>query len=125
VTIATPNKAFNLLLLQNGVTAFLGETVVDTGSFKGIRLIIDPAKSTVVLKDGTVLSTTSKPPIEFEKRGHHGLMVELNETVNVNEKQTTTIKLDFRLGESMSLRGKTVHDGIIFRPVVKGSRHDR
>ena len=47
VTIATPNKAFNLLALQNGVTAFLGATVVDTGSFKGIRLVIDPARSTV------------------------------------------------------------------------------
>lgn len=125
VTIASPAKAFNLLALQNGVSAFLGSTVVDTGSFKGIRLIIDPAKSTIVLKDGTVLSTTSTPPIEFEKRGRHGLLVELNEPVEVNEDQTTTITLDFRLGQSVSLRGLTFRDGFFFRPFVAGSRHDR
>jgi hypothetical protein len=123
VTIASPNKTFNLLALQNGVSAFLGTTVVDTGSFKAVRLIIDPTKSTVVLKDGTVLSTTSKPPIEFEQRGRHGLLVELNDVVNVKDQQTTTMTLDFRLGESVSLRGRTIRDGIIFRPVVKGSHH--
>jgi hypothetical protein len=123
VTIATPNKVFNLLALQNGVSAFLGTTVVDTGSFKGIRLVIDPTKSTVVLKDGTVLSTTSKPPIEFEQRGRQGLLVELSDTVEVKEQQTTTMTLDFRLGESVSLRGRTVRDGFFFRPVVKGSHH--
>ena len=125
VTIATPNKAFNLLALQNGVTAFLGATVVDTGSFKGIRLVIDPARSTVVLKDGTVLSTTSKPPIEFEQRGRHGVLVELNETVEVKEGQTSTITLDFRLGESVSLLGRTIRDGFFFRPLIKGSKRDR
>ena len=122
VTIAKPNKSFDLLALQNGVTAFLGSTVVDTGSFKGIRLVIDPAKSTVVLKDGTVLSTTSKPPIEFETRERRGLLVELNEKVEVKEGQTSTITIDFRLGDSMSLIGRTIRDGFFFRPVIKGSR---
>ena len=122
VTIAKPNKSFDLLALQNGVTAFLGSTVVDTGSFKGIRLVIDPAKSTVVLKDGTVLSTTSKPPIEFETRERRGLLVTLNEKVEVKEGQTSTITIDFRLGDSMSLIGRTIRDGFFFRPVIKGSR---
>src|ERR1700730_16338350 len=93
VTIASPNRTFNLLALQNGVKAFLGATAVDTGHFRAIRLIIDPAKSTIVLKDGTVLSATTTPPIEFEQRGRHGLLVELNETMEVKAEQTTTIVL--------------------------------
>lgn len=122
VTIASPNKAFNLLDLQNGVTAFLGATAVDTGNFKAVRLIIDPAKSTIVLKDGTILTPTSDPPIEFERSRRHGLLVELNDTAEVHERQTTTIVLDFRLGESVTLRGRTVRDGFFFRPVVVGAR---
>jgi hypothetical protein len=125
VTIASPNKTFNLLSLQGGVTAFLGSTAVDTGHFRAVRLIIDPAKSTVVLKDGTVLSSTSASPVEFEKRGRQGLLVELNETVEVHEKQTTTIVLDFRLDQSVTLRGRGVHDGFFFRPVIVGSHEGR
>jgi hypothetical protein len=124
VTIATPNKTFNLLALQNGITAFLGASPVDTGHFRAIRLIIDPAKSTIVLKDGTVLTTTSATPVEFEKGRRQGLLVELNEAVEVNEKATTTVTLDIRLGESISLRGRTVRDGFFFRPVVRSARVD-
>ena len=128
VTVATPNAAFNLLDLQNGVTAFLGSTPLDTGSFRGLRIIIDPAKSTIVLKDGTVLSSTSVPPVEFESSRRHGLMVELNDSLDVTEGDTTTVTLDLRLNVSLTLRGRTVHDGFLFRPVVVGScerrRHD-
>jgi hypothetical protein len=124
VTIAAPNTTFNLLTLQGGVKAFLGASAVDTGHFRAIRLIIDPAKSAIVLKDGTVLTSTSTSPVEFEQRGRHGLLVELNETVEVHEKQTTTIVLDFRLGESVTLRGRGVHDGFFFRPVIVGAHED-
>jgi hypothetical protein len=121
VTIATPNKAFNLLALQNGVTAFLGATPVDTGHFRAVRLVIDPNKSTVVLKDGTTFTATSTPPVEFERHGRQGLLVELNETVEVHESQTSTIVLDFRLGDSVTLRGRGVRDGFFFRPIVVGA----
>jgi hypothetical protein len=120
VTIAEPSRAFNLLELRNGVTAFLGETPVDTGHFRAIRLVIDPTLSTIVLKDGTVLSPASNPPLEFESRGRHALFVEFEESVDVEEHQTTTVVLDIKLDASLSLRGRTVRDGFIFRPVVVG-----
>ena len=122
VTIATPNAAFNLLNLQNGVTAFLGTTAVDTGAFRAVRLVIDPARSNIVLLDGTVLTSTSVPPVQFENSRHHGLMVELNETIDVAEGATTTLVLDLKLNASLTLRGRTVHDGFFFRPVVVGQR---
>ena len=123
VTIATPDRAYNLLALQNGVTAFLGASPVDTGHFKAVRLVIDPARSNMVLKDGTVLSTTSTPPVEFERRGRHGLFVELKDELEVLEGSTTTLTLDLKLNKSLTLRGRGIRDGILFRPVVDGRSH--
>ena len=120
VTIVEPNKAFNMLTLQGGVNAFLGDTPADTGAFKAIRLVIDPAQSTIVLKDGTVLSATSDPPVEFESPGRRALFVEFDDSVEVKEGTTSTITLDIRLAESVTLRGRTVRDGFFFRPVVTG-----
>lgn len=120
VTIATPDRAFNLLTLQGGVTAFLGATAADTGHFKAIRLVIDPARSSIVLLDGTVLSMTTNPPVEFENRGRHGLLVEFDNDVTVHEGETTTLTLDIRLESSLSLRGRTIRDGFTFRPVATG-----
>lgn len=125
VTIAAPNRAFDLLTLQGGVTAFLGETPVDTGRFRAIRLIIDPMQSTIVLKDGTVLSATSDPPVEFESRGRHAVLAEFDDSVEVHEGKTTTLVLDIRLASSISLRGRTIRDGFVFRPTVVGhSEHE-
>jgi hypothetical protein len=123
VTIAEPNTSFNLLKLQGGVTAFLGDAVVDTGSYKAIRLVIDPAQSSIVLKDGTVLTATSDPPVEFESRGRHAVLVEFDQDVNVGEGETTTLILDIRLASSVTLRGRTIRDGFVFRPVVVGRCH--
>lgn len=123
VTIATPDRAYNLLTLQNGVTAFLGASPVDTGHFKAVRLVIDPTRSNIVLKDGTVLSMTSTPPVEFERRGKHGLFVELKDELEVHEGSTTTLTLDLKLDQSLTLRGLSIRDGFIFRPVVDGRSH--
>lgn len=123
LTIATPDRAYNLLTLQNGVTAFLGASPVDTGHFKAVRLVIDPARSSIVLKDGTVLTITSNPPVEFERRGRHGLFVELKDELDVDEGSTTTLTLDLKLNQSLTLRGRTIRDGFLFRPVVDGRSH--
>ncbi len=120
VTIATPDSAFNLLNLRDGLSALLGASAVDTGHFRAVRLVIDPSKSSIVLKDGTVLSDSSQPPIEFEKKGRHGLFVELADSGEVTEGETTTLTLDLKLNRSLSLRGRTIHDGFLFRPVVAG-----
>ncbi len=123
VTIASPERAYNLLTLRNGVTAFLGASPVDTGHFKAVRLIIDPARSNIVLLDGTVLTMTSTPPVEFERRGRHGLFVELKDELEVHEGSTTTLTLDLKLDQSLTLRGRSIRDGFLFRPVVDGRSH--
>jgi hypothetical protein len=120
VTIAEPNQAFNLLALQGGVTAFLGAMPVDTGQYRAVRLVIDPLQSTIVLNDGTVLSATSDPPVEFANRSRHALLVEFDDSVEVHEGQTTSVVLDIRLSSSLTLRGRSIRDGFVFRPAVVG-----
>ena len=117
VTIATPAHTYNLLALQNGVTAFLGASPVDTGHFKAVRLVIQPAQSHIVLK------MTSTPPVEFERRGRHGLFVELKDDLEVHEGSTTTLTIDLKLDQSLTLRGRSIRDGFFFRPVVDGRSH--
>lgn len=123
VTIATPNQVYNLLALQNGVSALLGATPIDTGHFRSVRLIIDPSKSNIVLKNGTVLTTTSTPAIEFESNGRHALKVELEDSMEVAEGSTTTLTIDLKLGQSLTLRSNSFHDGVLFHPVVSGKSH--
>jgi hypothetical protein len=124
VTIASPNKLFNIMALQGGDTAFLGSAVVDTAKFRALRLIIDPAQSNIVLKNGTVLTATSTPSVDFFSHGRHGILVDLDNDADVHAGATTTITLDFRLGESISLRGQSIgHDGLVLNAVVRGHSH--
>jgi len=124
VTIASPNKLFNIMALTGKDTAFLGAAVVDSGKFRAFRLIIDPSKSTVVLKNGAVLTSTSTPSVDFFSRGRHGILVDLDNDVDVHEGATTTITLDFRLGESIRLRGLSIgDDGLMIAALVRGHSH--
>jgi hypothetical protein len=53
VTIATPHKAFDLLTLQQGTTAFVGEGTIDAGRYAAIRMTIDVDRSSIKYLDGT------------------------------------------------------------------------
>lgn len=53
VTIATPNKAFDLLTLQQGTTAFVGEGTISAGKYAAIRMTIDAGRSSIKYLDGT------------------------------------------------------------------------
>lgn len=119
VTIATPDTTFNLLDLRNGVTAFLGETAVDTGNFRALRLVIDPSRSSIVLKNGTVLTGSASPFARFPSGEHSGIKINLNQPVSIREHHRTDIVVDFDLEHSFILLGEGMHGGILFTPVIR------
>jgi hypothetical protein len=124
VTIAAPDKLINVLALQGGDTAFLGSAAIDSARFHALRIIIDPSQSNVVLKNGTVLTATSTPNVEFFSRGRYGILVDVDNDIDVRAGATTTITLDFRLGDSIALRGLSIgHDGLLIRAIVRGHCH--
>jgi hypothetical protein len=53
VTIATPNKSFDLLTLQQGTRAFVGQGTIEAGKYAAIRMTIDADQSSIKYLDGS------------------------------------------------------------------------
>jgi len=116
-TVATPNALINLLDLSDGKTTNLGATTLATGTYNGFRLIIDPTKSSMTLKDGT------HPDIKFPSAGPSGIKVILDNPINVTE-NGSVVTLDFDVGRSFVTRGNDARNGFIFKPVVRAVAQD-
>jgi hypothetical protein len=123
VTLAEPNQVFDILQLTNGKTADLGDASLPTGNYAGFRIILDTDKSSVTLKDGTVLNGNSTPGIKWPSAGHSGIKIVLDAPVDLVE-GTTTLVIDFDIGQSFVMRGHTIsQNGLLFKPVVKATAH--
>jgi hypothetical protein len=121
-TIATPNRHVNLLAFQNGVFLALGSTNVSAGSYLGFRLVIDPSKSSVTLRNGLVLSGTSTPNVSFPSAARSGIKIQLTQPMVVSANDTTTVLIDFDVANSFVLRGNTLsQQGLLFKPVLRGT----
>ena len=124
VTLATPNKAFNLLDLQNGTTVNLGQVTLATGTYRGFRLILDTDKSSITLKNGRVLTGTSNPGIKFPSAARTGVKIVLDQPISLTENGTVMV-IDFDLGKSFVQRGNTIsQNGLLFKPVIRASARD-
>ncbi len=112
-TIASPNASINLLDLRGGVTTNLGTASLASGTYRGFRMIIDPAKSSVTLKDG------SKPDIKWPSAGKTGIKINLDSPILVS-KDSSVMVLDFDVGRSFVLRGNSIsQNGLLFKPVIR------
>lgn len=121
-TVATPNAMFNLLALQNGTTAALGSAKLAAGSYNGFRLVIDPSKSSLTLKNNQVLTSTSSPNVTFPSASKSGIKILLTKPVVLTEGDTTTVLVDFDVANSFVMRGNSLaQNGLLFKPVVKAT----
>jgi uncharacterized protein DUF4382/carboxypeptidase family protein len=116
-TVATPNALINLLDLRNGTTTNLGATTLPTGIYNGFRLVIDPSRSSITLKDGT------HPAIQFPSAGHSGIKIRLDEPVQLTE-NGSVMTLDFDVGRSFVMRGNSAAGGFNFNPVIRAVAQD-
>ena len=118
VTIASPDELINLLDLAGGVTTNLGQATIPSGIYSGFRLVIDPAQSSVTLKDGTT------PDVLWPSAAQTGIKVKLDAPVEVDEDGSVLV-LDFDVGRSFVLRGNSIrNNGLLFKPVVRGTAVD-
>jgi hypothetical protein len=120
-TIAEPKAKVDLLTLRDGKTANLGQKALPAGTYKGFRLVIDPAQSSVTLKNGTVLTATSDPGIKFPSADHSGIKVNLDRDVRIGGDSTSAILIDFDVAESFVMRGPAMKNGLTFKPVLKAT----
>lgn len=116
-TIASPNAAINLLSLQGGVTTNLGTATLATGTYNAFRLILDTQKSTITLKDGTVL--TGGSGIVFPSAAQTGVKINLDAPIQVTQ-DSSVMTLDFDVGSSFVMRGNSIkNNGLLFKPVIR------
>jgi hypothetical protein len=121
-TLATPNASFDLLSLQNGITATLGQASIPAGTYNGLRLIIDPSKSSVTLKNGTKLTSTSSPSVTFPSAARSGIKINLSSPLTVTSGGTTSLLIDFDVNNSFVQRGNTIDkNGLLFKPTIKAT----
>jgi hypothetical protein len=117
-TLATPNALINLLDLGGGKTTNLGEVTLATGTYRGFRLIIDPAQSSITLKDGT------KPSVVWPSAARTGIKIVLDAPVSLTENGSVLV-VDFDVGRSFVMRGNSIsQNGLLFKPVLRGTAID-
>src|SRR5205085_10919194 len=108
--------------LQNGVATTLGQTTLAAGTYTGFRLVIDPSRSSVTLKDGKVLSGSSTPNITFPSASRSGIKIVLAQPVTVTAGTTTNLLVDFDVNDSFVMRGNSINqNGLLFKPAIKAT----
>jgi hypothetical protein len=119
VTVATPNRVFNLLDLQNGSTALLGGAVVPEGQYQAARVIIDPDRSSITDNAGHVIVTTATPGtpgINWQAKGQNPSLFALVEEPMAVDHNGTDIVIDFDVARSFLYDG---NGGFTFIPWLR------
>jgi hypothetical protein len=121
-TIARPNRRYDLLTLRGGAVADIGQDSLPAGAYRGFRLIIDPQRSGIMLKNGMELTGSSHPSVTFPSASRTGIKIVLSEAINVGADSTSTVLIDFDLDNSFVMRGNSItRNGLLFKPVVKAT----
>lgn len=119
-TITDTPAQYDLLALQNGVTALLGSALIPVGDYEQLRLVVDSARITlapgITFSDGTTMKTM-KVPSGMES----GIKVTFAGPVHVDPGHTT-LTVDFDVSQSFVFMGDPAQpNGVLFTPVLHGS----
>ena len=122
-TVAEPNRRFNILELQNGVTAELGEAALPPGRYQAVRMVLDTDSSSITLRDGRVLTGSSSPGIAWlSSAGRPQLNALVYDAMTLGE-SGGTIVIDFDVGQSFfpvqTLDSLSADEGFIFSPWMR------
>ncbi len=108
VVVASPDRTFNLLDLQNGSTALLGEAEIPPGQYRAVRLSFDPARSTMTDTDGQVIRTAEgagAPGINWQAKGAVPQLFAMVEEAMAIDENGEDVVIDFDVGRSFLYDG--------------------
>jgi hypothetical protein len=116
-TISTTPTSYDLLSLQNGVTALLGTATIPAGSYEQLRLIVDSAR--VVLATGfTFADGDTTAALRVPSGMETGIKVDFAGGVTLPPGQSTMV-VDFDVSKSFVLQGPATGPfGVSFKPVI-------
>lgn len=119
VVVAAPDKAFNLLDLQNGSTALLGEADVPPGQYRAVRLVFDPERSSMTDANGGVIRTAAgpgQPGINWQAKANVPSLFALVEEAMAIGENGEDVVVDFDVGRSFLYDG---NGGYTFLPYLR------
>jgi len=102
VVLAEPRTRFNLVELQQGTTVDLGQLSLPVGEYKGFRIIIIADSSSMTLKTGVVLTSKTKPGINWPKAGQVVMNIPVTNSVKV-QPGTNQFVVDVDLAKSFEI----------------------
>lgn len=97
--IASPRRRFDLLALQRGTTALLGQATLEAGNYGAVCVVIDTDSSSLTLKDGTVLSSRTNPGINWSATGQRIIKTDIFTPIAVSDTGGTFV-IHFDVGNS-------------------------
>lgn len=115
ITLATDTQQFNLLDLQNGLTADMVKMEIGVGTYDFIRMHVVSSK--IILADGTEFAM--KIPSGMQS----GLKIKLDPPLVVEDGTVNEILVDFNLSKSFIVQGNMMSKhgikGFLFKPVIR------
>jgi hypothetical protein len=123
IVVARPDSVIDLLALS-GAPIPVGEELIPQGTYKGFRIVIDASRSSVTMKDGTVLQAvcnssggTADGRVHFPSACTSGIKVRVNPFQVTDE--TTTLTIEFDPSSNFRMIGTSVErDGLKFTPSI-------
>ncbi len=112
-TITTgPSTKYDLLALQGGVTALLGQKTIQAGDYVQLRLVVDSA---MVLLVGEQTPRVLKVPSGMQT----GIKVDFGGPIHIVPGRTDLL-VDFNVDRSFVLAGPATPVQVLFKPVLHG-----
>jgi hypothetical protein len=109
VTIATPERTFNLLDFQGGAATLLGEVDLPANQYAAVRVVINTGRSSVVRNDG------SSAPVHWPISGELSLFAFVPRPLAISD-AGARIVLDFDVGLTFLDDGG---GGFYFAPTIR------
>jgi uncharacterized protein DUF4382 len=97
--IVAPNRSFDLLALQRGTTALLGEAQLPAGQYRSVCITINTDLSSLTLRDGRQLTGSTSPKVDWSGAGERIIKADIFEPIPVAD-TGGTILIHFDVGRS-------------------------
>lgn len=116
-TVSTTPAAYDLLSLQNGVSALLGTATIPAGRYQQLRLIVDSAR-VMLMSGSTFADGDSVASLRVPSGMETGIKVNFAGGVTLPPGQST-LSVDFDVSQSFVLNGPpTGPFAVTFKPVI-------
>ena len=119
-TITDTPQQFDLLTLQNGVTALLGSNDIPVGDYAQLRLVVDSAMVTLVAGATFADGSTSRT-LKVPSGAQSGIKVGFAGPVHIDP-AGADIVVDFPVDENFVFQGPASSPhGVLFTPTLHGT----